>query len=571
MLVSGMEKIDHGYFITNDNVLYTNTMTKTSVVRDKIYPPTTGKAEFAYGSREAMLEDELAQRPQTPIKPKIKHACYSDLPRACFNAHIQLEEDFTELGLKKDRQFHFYNEYFYHSRLNDKASIGKDGGIHFVHHALASSWDRSTDSLMMARVLRNEHGSIFYGGRPDTEAKALRQAEDIFLTERKYMTNGKPMPVDDDGVIELTYVVDSLTNGGTLQNPGLLNERSSLLDEIKALNQVRGKVIEIEEIIDVNGIPTKVKRKVRLNPIHIHHMVSFWNRFSPILPDDVTGVEQEREINKTGYQQLIDIAKKRGTPERAKLIEDTIHYLQQDLPVQERLLLSDLLAKLSDLPVVHHCKSIVDRTSIGAGISTINQFIVYGDIPLDRLPVDSEGRFAPHLLSRTEEYKHLFVSTLNIQHQVSKDARTAILPNGKIEGRAQLGLNYHDDTFGTVPAALALMPKEALTTTWVHNKTYRTIAIGAAILFSPLIVLTYYLTILFITLRYQDLKFSYHLAILPFQIRWHRIGEIDASTNFDFNSRAINGDERALLVGAKTTHLNHGKDPRYQIIPSHLH
>ena len=336
--------------------------------------------------------------------------------------------------------------------------------------------------------------------------------------------------------------------------------------------------------IEVDG------KKVTLKPIHTHHMVSFWTRFSGVVDDETSGLAIEKEINNTGYNSLIQLGQKksdelRDDPEKANLIKAVISNLKNpDLRVQERLMLADLLTHLCDLPIVHHCKSVVDRTSIGAGISTINHYIAHGKIPLDQIPKDNSGNFAPHLLCKNEDYKNLFLSTLNIQHQVSKDARMAITPDGKLEGRPKLGLNYHDDTFGTVPAALALMPEETITKTWMANRTLRTITLAIGLLSIGIATITgvYYLGLM-LTMTYYLVKkgqfnseFYKGLAWLPLQVmwRWQNVFKIDASVNFDFNSKGVNGDERALLVGAKTPLMDAqkkaGNDPRYKIFPEHL-
>jgi hypothetical protein len=506
----------------------------------------------------------------------MKHACYSDIPRASFDAAITLNQE--TLGLPKNTKLEFRNEYFYHSSFNGQVYKDENKKLREVHHAVPSSWDRSTNNLMMARVLKDDNGSIFYAGRPDNKSRAITQAEDIFRTELALGENGKGIKKLKNGSYELTYVVNSLTNGGTLQNPGLLNERKSLLEEIKALHELKDLEIEVDG------------KKVTLNPIHTHHMVSFWTRFSGVVDDKTSGLAIEKKINNTGYNSLIQLGQKksdelRGDPEKANLIKAVISNLKNpDLPVQERLMLADLLTHLCDLPIVHHCKSVVDRTSIGAGISTINHYIAHGKIPLDQIPKDNSGNFAPHLLCGNEDYKNLFLSTLNIQHQVSKDARMAITPDGKLEGRSKLGLNYHKDTFGTVPAALALMPQEAITKTWMANRTLKTITLAIGLLSIGIATITgvYYLGLMLTMTCYLAGKGQFNsefykgLAWLPLQVmwRWQNVFKIDASVNFDFNSTAVNGDERALLVGAKTPLMDAQKntenDPRYEIFPEYL-
>jgi|GEM_PF-3069949 len=557
------------------------TVTTTREVQEE---PTATDSKATYKSREAMLQAELTSRTDRSVKAKMKHVAYSDLPRYDIDAEIQIHENMDLFGLKKDDTLKFKNEYFHHSSLNGKTYKDADENIHTVHNAVASSWDRSSEDLMMARVLKDgKEKPICYAGRPDNQKKATQLAEDIFRTEKS------KLPLDRDGRYILTFVVDSLTNGGSLQNPGLLNERTSLIEENDALNNLDGKTISIDDC------------QVVLHPIHVHHTLSFWNRFAPVLPDTVTGIATENAINTVSYTKLTDIGEKlikdgSLSDKKKEVLEGAIYHLNQgNLPVHERLMLVDLICKICDLPVVHHCKSVVDRTSIAKGISMINHLInekleEEEEFAWER---DEKGRIAPHLLCRKEEYKKYFAATLAIQHQVSKDARIAIMPDGTIEGRKTLGLNYHDDTFGTVPCALSLLPEEALKDTWFQGKTKTATLVLGSLLAAAMVVTGLYHTIVLAATIYFSIKsgawqgeFGKELALLPIRINWLRLGEIDASKNFNFDHEIINGNERALLVGAKTTHMQKNKavedkekepllgshkDPRLVVIPPHLH
>lgn len=543
-------KETHAYFMTEQEVIYENHKTTIKVVRDDlIEPPQT---QIPYPSRRAMLLEELSLRNESVYRPEMKHVCYSDVPRASFDAFITLKEDLPTLSLQANQLLSLRNQYFYHSRLNGKSYIGSDHKIHTVHHAIPSSWDYSSEDLMMGRALRDEKGTICYAGKPDTKKRAIQQAKDIFETERDHLKAGP------DGVYELTYVVNSLTNGSSLEPPGRSNERDSLQKEIETLEEIKG-VWEFEGV------------QVRLNPIHVHHTLSCWSRFAPILPESVSGVAIEKEINSSGYEKIIEAARKVGHP----LLEDTIYHLKHSqMPPHERLILVDLITKIAHLPIVHHCRSSVNRTPIGIGISMINHLIIHSKIPLSSIP-KVDGRFAIHLLSREEDYKALFLASLDIQHQVSKDARISIQPDGRLEGREQLGLHYHTNMFGTDPGAIALLPEKCLKRTWAANPSLKMVAIATVLLLSPLLLTIYYIALSLGVIVHSSRKgwqneFYQTCATLPLHIlwRWANLSKIDASKMFDFNSLEINGSERALLIGAKTTKTN--PDPRLIIFPNHM-
>ncbi len=519
-------------------VYYNNERSSTVILRDSLEEEPKCHGAATYASREAMLEAEMANRGQSG---EIKSICGSDIPRAGFYASIDPK---GLLGVNKILDLG--NQYFSHSSLNGMTFIGSDGKVHQVYNAITPSLDESSLDLMMARVLQDEHGSICYGGRPDSNRKARQQAEDIFRTERAYGKHSKTLVRRGD-VYELTYVVDSLTSAGVIQPPGMPNERKEILDEHQALKDLKDG-----DIIEVDGC------RVRLHPIHVHHMLTIWSRIAPLIPEETSGIALEKEINAAGYQELKSAAQARchfaNRSIEKQLVDDTIFHLDNpDLAVHERLILVDFLAKMSGLPIVHHCHSIIDRTSIATGIAAINQLIVHGDIPKDRIPKDSNGKYAVHLLCRDEEYKHLFLAMLNLQHQVSKDAWIGVHPNGTIAGRSKLGLNYFVPFIGTtVGSALDLLPSSTLKL--VSWETYALRVTYAVVFLTLVITLVYHIAVLILSLCTQDWEFGKHLAILPFQIKWLKLGEIDASTTLDLESLEINGGERALILGASTTH-----------------
>ena len=248
----------HGYFLSQGPIVYENETTTTTVTRLPTQEPYTPSIA-THSSVQAMLEAEVNRRKSTSFHtrggyaPKIEHTAFSYIPR----------EDFVgEIATQEGRTVAVRNEYLHHSNLNWQTYMGEDHQVHVVHHAVSSSFDRSSTDIPMARVLRDHQTdeSIFYGGRPDSLERAQFQALDIFRSEftRDVQKPGKGIRCigykHGKPMFEMTYLVDSLTNLGTLTNPKHMCERDSMERQRDALGKFRDRnaVYKLHE--DVDGV-----------------------------------------------------------------------------------------------------------------------------------------------------------------------------------------------------------------------------------------------------------------------------------------------------------------------------
>ncbi len=580
----------HDDFVSDDVDYYNDDM-QTHVTRCPLpKEPAADPEAHTFYSLEDMLRDPSANR------KKIDHAAFSHLAVADFEGEVTYNR----------KTYKVRNNYFHHTSATSfegKQYRDDTGKIHRVYHSITSSWDRSSDDSHMAKVLvdnaegRSKGESICYGSRPDTDSRARTQAEDIFRTEKASHKKGL---LYDPKTKEytLTYVVDSLTNPVKIQNPSLLDERTSLLDEMQALSELKKKPL----IINIDGKDCIVN----VRPIHVHHTLSVFGELGRILPDSLNGKDVEREINKKGYESLIKyagtlpktidetLAKTLANTTEAdrkekligeadykkKLIADTVTYLQDSsLSVSERLIIVDFLTRICDLPIVHHCKSIVDRTSVASSVAMANHFIKH-----DRLidvPIDDKGRFAIHHLLTHPEYKKFFVSFMNINHQVSRDARLGIRPDGSLVGRAALGLNLKSGLLAATGALPFFPDKDKKPSILTRGTKSRVAALAALALFLPLLVTVYYVALILGTIpvarKFKKKSGSYQIDFfkmiwsLPFRVKWLEIQNLNFAETFNLDSDDINGDGRHLLVAAKHVRDHTKADPRYRLIDEHLH
>jgi hypothetical protein len=549
------------YFSHDGPVYYNNGLLQTKVKRDALPSPAAapGEYEYVYPSAKAMLEEELQRRPEGATEEDVS---YAHIPRASFKATVAVDE----------KKYKVRNEYFYRGELNGKFYKDSGGRVHQVHHTITSSWDRSSPGLHMARAVVNPktQESICYASRPDSLERAKAQAEDIFRKERTSQYYKGIKKDRKTGEYTLTYVVDSLTNPGKIQNPLLLDERESLIAETRALSEL------LQTPLTIDGC------RVHLRPIHVHHTLSVFGEIGKILPDSISGKDLETQINQRGYSELIAFAKKFAKSSKKtrrsnhKLITDTIHFLESgSLSVSERLILVDFLTQICNLPIVHHCKSIVDRTSVAASVSMMNHFIKQGRM-LHTIPQE-DGKFAVHKFLESKNYRKFFISFMNINHQVSLDARVGLLPDGKtLVGRKELGLNLKSGIFAAT-GALPFFPDKCLKPSFFSKKRWTRLFIY------PLIPALYAIFIvgfvvgsipiaLYFKKKTGSFQKEFFLNLLPLLYRldaWIKIKNINFEKTFDLTAKDLNGQNQHLLCACPHAPAEE-KDGRKQAIPAHL-
>lgn len=361
-------------------------------------------------------------------------------------------------------KFTLVNRYFRNSLFNG-SSYKQEGKTIEIKDACSSCWDRTDHEIPSWRLTETEtKESIFYAGRPDTEQRAKIQGIDIFLNELR-TGECKGFFPSEDQTIELHYVVDSLTNPTDglsewrkkLGAGQALDERKSLEWEMEALKKLRSSKEPIE--IEYEG----KNYSILLRPMHTHNTVSCMGTFNTF---NDTGKALENSINSDSYTQLRALFEKRkGTfNKNLEAFGNEIVARLGDgknstsVPVHIRLAMVDMLAKILEVPIVHHCKSVVDRTSGAGAVSVANQ-IVYEDLKSPK--PQFEGKFEEIVSS--EKYKNLFHKGLQSQLSVSADLRSAVDPSGELNTKRVLpGFMWHSEPEVQAHGFIPLIPEAGL-------------------------------------------------------------------------------------------------------------
>ena len=391
------------------------------------------------------------------MKVKEDHFGFSLAPVKDYSVSIPTDET------NDTPKFTLVNRYFRNSLFNG-SSYEQEGKTIEIKDACSSCWDRTDHEIPSWRLTETIEGkSIFYAGRPDTEQRAKIQGIDIFLNELR-TGECKGFFPSKDQTIELHYVVDSLTNptdglSGWRKKLGAgqaLDERKSLEWEMDALKKLRSSNEPIE--IEYEGI----KYSILLRPMHTHNTVSCMGTYNTF---NDTGKALENSINSDSYTQLKALFEKRkGTlNENLEAIGDQIVARLGDgknstsVPVHIRLAMVDMLAKILEVPIVHHCKSVVDRTSGAGAVSVANQ-IVYEDL---KSQTQFKGNFEEIVSS--EKYKNLFHKGLQSQLSVSADLRSAVDPSGELNTKRVLpGFMWHWEPEVQAHGFIPLIPEAGL-------------------------------------------------------------------------------------------------------------
>ncbi|MBM3196379.1 MAG: hypothetical protein FJZ61_00120 [Chlamydiae bacterium] len=353
------------------------------------------------------------------------------------------------------------------NKLNGKLFKNEEGVTCAVTDAPCSCWDRTApdDAVPGARVVETESkDSIFYGGRPDLKKRAEILGEEIFKNEMASKKN-KGIKLREDGTYELHYLVGSLTN--TL--PGLsewrkyvhgagqaLDERDSLELEVRTLGELRNSTTPIR--IEIEG----ETYNVLLKPMHTHCMVncfSFYKFFKN------GGQDLENKINTDGYAQLIKYynamdktSLKREHKVWADEIVDKLRSEKESTAIAPhlRLAMVDMLAQICRLPVVLHCKSVVDRTSGAGAVSIANRMVLD-----DKMEIEPNMEFSQ--IIKQDQYKKNFVMALQAQLSTSADLRSAVNLNRSINtNRVLPGYEWHEGVDIVAFTFAEFIPKDGL-------------------------------------------------------------------------------------------------------------
>ncbi len=400
------------------------------------------KNRFPHVARLAMGVDQfyknLTQKEVNKYKTQI---AYSAMDRDDLICQPKMEDPSLREQLKLTDDSTLQTEHLFakNSPLNGQSFMHK-GKLVPLSQAIACSSDRKVENTGNLRVVQSkDKESICYTGRADSDRKALEQASFIFLNELK--TKGKGITSSTDGKGNLVYQCDYVVNS-MLSIPWIWSkesaiapfpEREYLKNERKAFLALQEKGVMTIEDPNCPGM----KYQVRFNPILFSRSSNIYTRLESWLPPFFTGQSQAEKVSKEGFLHLKSLALtkleslqkqlstqkaqtlKAPIEQKIKGINDCLQILEQYLK-QSKLrpeaewLIRDYLSKLLDLPIVYHCKSSTDRTSVTVAISsTLKQWMKLG------LPIPEN---IPDLL-QNPLFKELFTANWMAGHQITRYAR----------------------------------------------------------------------------------------------------------------------------------------------------
>lgn len=319
-----------------------------------------------------------------------------------------------------------------------------DGTVVTLKTAVAGSWDRESERVQMCRRIAGtvrgkadpSAPSYCYTGRPDTFAKAREQAEAIFFGE---LDSSKPkgLKADKHGVYTLDYAVNSVQLNADL-NRVLPSEQEQLYfeDEKKALAELqRGAGGNPDGTYTLKDPRTGETYKVRFRPMLFSRQVNWASNVAKAFDPWTTGTKDAADATREGWNQLKGlVTAKLGSlqPDQKKLanqlivkLEDSINgNCEFQMSETEELLCRTMLCMLVNLPIVWHCKSSTDRTSVVVAMNAaLEQWVkLKRPIPEDFV-----------LLLKDEYFKELFALNWIQGQQLTRNARS---PDGMI---TQLG------------------------------------------------------------------------------------------------------------------------------------
>jgi hypothetical protein len=345
------------------------------------------------------------------------------------------------------------------SPLNGQSYIHKGKTVP-ITQAIACSSDRKVENTGNLRVIQSkDKDSISYTGRADSDRKALEQASFIFLNELKTKGKGITRSTDENGnlVYQLDYVVNSMLTipwiWGTESAIAPFPEREYLENERKAFLALKEKGFVTIEDPNSPGM----KYQVKFNPLLFSRSSNVYTRLESWLPPFFTGQSRGEEVSEEGFLSLKSLASKKlqslqdqlsnqesqelkvTIAQKIKSINDCLQTLEQNVNVRNLLpeaewLIRDYLCKLLDLPIVYHCKSSTDRTSVTVALSSALKQWMELNLHLPENITD---------LLQNNLFKELFAANLMAGHQITRYARGG---KGTVAGvklnNKNLGLHY---------------------------------------------------------------------------------------------------------------------------------
>lgn len=378
---------------------------------------------------------------------------HSATPQYDIQTRVTLDPRFARaIGVRTDGLFDTAHV-FLKNGLNGAVVQDVDGSFIELDNCQAGSWDRESPNLQMARkvspLINGSYDpcakSYYYTGRPDTDAKALEQAKMIYLSELK-CEDPKGIVEEEDGIPTFYYVVNSVQGNTPLYalgkredgREGVEQEQQYVENEKTALAKLE---LEPQTFLDPT---TGVEHTVNFKPMLFSRQINIAAHVETALDSFHAGDFSAIATSRTGWKELKDYYESyqhKIPEERQELAEYLVKTLEHNyngrligaqMHAAEELSCRAMLCILLKLPVVYHCKSSTDRTSlVGALDETLNQWIAEDlDIPEKFEEILDEPAF-----------KEIFWINWSKAAQFSRNGRS---PVGIIEQNGFIRENDHE-------------------------------------------------------------------------------------------------------------------------------
>lgn len=488
-----------------------------------------------HASLDALCEAELQRRsPGEKFKEKQfkkfkRQIAFSATNRDDMVCRPQIVDETLRRGLKlgSDEVLRTEHVFWKNSPMNGQSYL-KDGQPVHLSQAIACSSDRKVENTGNLRVIRAPGESICYTGRVDSDRKVLEQASFIFFNELK--SKGKGITRQSDGSYQLDYVINSMLTipfyWHTESIIAPFPERQYIEEERKALMALQEKgFVEVEDFNNPG-----VKYRVKFNPMLFSRSSNVFTRNEDWLPSFITGQARSEEISTEGFASLKTLAQRSNNAK----VKSCLAAFEKPMAPEVEWLTRDYLCKLLGLPMVYHCKSSTDRTSVTVAMSSaLHQWMALN------LPVpENIGE-----LIDDYRFKELFAANWMAGHQVTRYARGAKgTVNGEKLNSKNLGLSLGRG-IAQNPLVAKFLPERYLTDFPTAQKI-------KFIFLIPLLIL-FYLPLMLISIVRQA------FGLDPKKDSFNQITQIHKIfPEKILNEASVQVGQRQLIAGGK----NKGKD-----------
>ncbi|HSX10514.1 MAG TPA: hypothetical protein VLF94_02200 [Chlamydiales bacterium] len=310
----------------------------------------------------------------------------------------------------------------------------------WVPGAVTSSLDRVTPKLTLARQMTatdpdGVERPICYSGRPDSLKKCVELAELIFQGEQRC---GKAI-LQENGVYQLKFAINSSLS----TTPGW-PEHKLTKREYDILKEFNGTTVALRNL---DGTLSHVKCEV----IFFAKQFNVTNSLEKTLDPAMSGKEVSDQLSAKPAEIKKFLGEKASEPEIANLIEMLRHHA---LSPEQALFCRILLFKRAGIPLVLHCKSNVDRTSISVSMAyALDQWEKSGK----SLPT------LPYLVLQEEQFKELFFAHVRTGHWMTFYSRAGDAANKGFGFQWHVNASGSPLYFSQHPSMLALMPERLKT------------------------------------------------------------------------------------------------------------